>query len=377
MMALREAPRRAGDAWRRLSDRAGASAGRAWSAQPLWGKTLEVLVLYAALAIVVPSHAVGQVMAPQSAWAVVLPEQIGVFILMALGLNVVVGLAGMLDLGYVAFYAVGGYSMGLLATRQHWDFWVILPAGIAAAATSGLILGAPTLRLRGDYLAIVTLGFGQIISISANNTSFDGGPQGIPQIPHPPSIDHLKQLTFGVSDGRPYFYLVLALIFVAVFLARRLERSRVGRGWIAIREDEDAAELMGVPTYRFRLWSFAIGASVGGAGGVLYAAQANYIDPTIFSYQVSIFVLAAVVLGGSGNLFGVILGAFMVAWLPERFRVFQNDRILIFGLALVVMMIFRPEGLLPSRRRRAEMADVGGGGGMGAPLIAPGAEAED
>ena len=233
-----------------------------------------------------------------------------------------------------------------------------------------------TLRLRGNYLAIVTLGFGQIISTAANNFSFDGGPQGVSSIPHPPSIDHLKVFTYGVIDYKPYYYLVLAAIFVAVFAVRRLERSRVGRAWVAIREDEDAAELMGVPTYRFRLWAFAIGAAVGGGGGVFFAAQANHIDPTIFSYTVSILVVAAVVLGGSGNLFGVILGGFMVAWLPERFRGFATYRVLVFGVALVVMMIFRPQGLLPSRRRSAEMSDVGTGGGMNTALMSPSAEGD-
>jgi branched-chain amino acid transport system permease protein len=363
---------RVGQAQIRLNTR----AGRLWAAQPWWARTLAVLGLFAALAILLPTSPVAHVMAPQSAWSIVLSEQIGVFILLAIGLNVVVGLAGMLDLGYVAFYAVGGYTLALLATRQHWDFWIILPIGIALSAISGLILGAPTLRLRGDYLAIVTLGFGQIISTAANNFNFDGGPQGISVIPHPPSIDHIKQFSYGFIDGKPYYYLVLTAIFLAVFLARRLERSRIGRGWMAIREDEDVAELMGVPTYRFRLWSFAIGAAVGGAGGVFFAAQANHIEPAVYSYQVSILVVAAVVLGGSGNLFGVILGAFVVAWLPERFRGFANDRILIFGAALVVMMIFRPEGLWPSRRRRAELSDPGTGGGMNAPLIAPAAEGD-
>ena len=348
--------------------------GRRWKALPWWARILFVIALYFAIAILVPSAPVARVMAPQSAWSVVVGEQIGVFILLAIGLNVVVGMAGMLDLGYVAFYAVGAYTLALLATRQHWDFWIILPMGIAAAVVSGLILGAPTLRLRGDYLAIVTLGFGLIISTTANNLTFDGGPQGISEIPHPPSIGHIKALSYGVLDGKPYFYLVLAAIFLAVFLVRRLEHSRVGRAWMAVREDEDAAELMGVPTYRFRLWSFAFGAAIGGGAGVLFASQTNHIDPSpigAFTYQVSILVLAAVVLGGSGNIFGVILGGFLVAWLPERFRTFANDRILIFGAALVIMMIVRPEGLWPSRRRRAELADVGSGGGMNAPLIAP------
>ncbi len=362
--------------FRRARRGAGDRAGRIWTAQPWWSKTLAVVALYLALAILLPTDPVARIMAPQSSWPNVLSEDIGVFILLAIGLNVVVGQAGMLDLGYVAFYAVGGYALALLATRQHWTFWVILPVGIALAALSGLILGAPTLRLRGDYLAIVTLGFGQIISISANNFNFDGGPQGVSTIPHPPSIHHLKPFTYGVVDFKPYYYLVLAAIFLAVFLVRRLERSRIGRAWVAIREDEDVAELMGVPTYRYRLWAFAFGAAVGGAGGVFFASQANHIDPTIFSYTVSILVLAAVVLGGSGNLAGVILGAFMVAWLPERFRGFATYRVLIFGVALVVMMIFRPQGLLPSRRRQAEMADRDAGSGLGAVLLSPAAEGD-
>jgi branched-chain amino acid transport system permease protein len=358
--------------YRRYTDR----ASRVWQTQPWWSKVVLVAILYLGIAIILPSDPVGKIMAPESSWPFVLSGEIGVYVLMAIGLNVVVGMAGMLDLGYVGFYAIGAYSMALLSTNHHWSFWWTVPVGLAAAAVSGLILGAPTLRLRGDYLAIVTLGFGLIISTTANNVSFDGGPQGVSEIPHPPSVGHIKALTYGFIDGKPYFYLILAVIFLVVFFVRRLEGSRVGRAWMAIREDEDAAELMGVPTYRFRLWAFAIGAAIGGIAGVFFAAQNNHIDPTIFSYQVSIVVVVAVVLGGSGNIYGVILGAFMVTWLPERFRGFEKYRILAFGAALVIMMIFRPEGLLPSRRRRAELSDVGGGGGMNAPLISPSAEGD-
>lgn len=356
---------RMGASWYRFTGRLGAT----WSRLPLAAKAVVVVVIYLALAVLVPSGPVARIMAPQSGWPNVLSEEIGVYILMAIGLNVVVGQAGMLDLGYVAFYAVGGYTLGILTTHDHWSFWAILPLGVIFAALAGLLLGAPTLRLRGDYLAIVTLGFGLIISQTALNLNFDGGAQGISGIPHPPSIGHLKAFQYGVIDFKPYWYLVLAGIFVAVWVVRRLERSRVGRAWMAIREDEDVAELMGVPTYRFRLWAFAIGASVGGFGGVFFAMQANHIEPNTFSYQVSILVVAAVVLGGSGNLFGVILGAFMVVWLPERFRNLADYRILMFGLALVVVMIFRPQGLLPSSRRRAELSQPAAGGGMGAPLI--------
>ena len=351
--------------------------GRWWINLGVPARALVVVVAFVALCILVPTSPVASVMAPESSWTTILFAPIGVYILLGIGLNVVVGQAGMLDLGYVAFYAVGGYAMGLLGTRQHWDFWWVLPVAVILAAGSGLLLGAPTLRLRGDYLAIVTLGFGQIISTAANNWSWTGGPQGVSPIPHPPNVNlGFHTFSFTLTSSKAYFDLVLLAIFLVVFFARRLEHSRVGRGWAAIREDEDVAELMGVPTYRFRLWAFAIGAAIGGLGGMLFASQISYIDPTIFSYQVSILIVASVVLGGSGNLPGVILGAFLVAWLPERFRGFDKYRILVFGAMLVVMMIFRPEGLLPSRQRRAEMSDLGSGGGMNAAFLPPSAEGD-
>lgn len=349
----------------------GARVGRLWEAQPLVVKILAVTALFLALAVLLPSSPVARVMAPNSSWALVLFYPIGCYVLLALGLNVVVGEAGMLDLGYVAFFAVGGYAMALLATKQHWTFWVILPVGVVLAAISGIILGAPTLRLRGDYLAIVTLGFGQIIDQVANNLRWTGGPQGVSDIPHPPSIGDLSIFRYQIGNDKPYYYLILAAIFLVVFAVARLKRSRVGRAWVAIREDEDAAELMGVPTYRFRLLAFAIGAAVGGFTGVFFASQQIFINPQLFTYSLSVLVLVCVVLGGSGNMPGVILGAFVVAWLPERFRGFDKYKILFFGVMLVALMIFRPEGLVPSRRKKAEMADGAGGGGMGAPLMPP------
>ena len=237
---LREDLARVGSGWRRLTDR----TGRVWSGLPLPAKAIAIIALYLILAVLVPTSPVARVMAPQSGWSNVLSEEIGVYVLMSIGLNVVVGQAGMLDLGYVAFYAVGGYSIGILTTHNHLNFWEILPIGIVAAAAAGLLLGAPTLRLRGDYLAIVTLGFGLIISQAATNLNYVGGAQGISAIPHPPNIGHLKAFTYGVTDFKPYWYLVLAGIFAAVWVVRRLARSRVGRAWMAIREDEDVAELM-------------------------------------------------------------------------------------------------------------------------------------
>jgi branched-chain amino acid transport system permease protein len=221
---------------------------------------------------------------------------------------------------------------------------------------AGLVLGTPTLRLRGDYLAIVTLGFGEIIRICAVNLGWLGAAAGISGVPRPPTVGPLK---FGVLDQKPYYWLALTMIFVVVFFMRRLERSRVGRAWTAIREDEDAAELMGVPTFVFKLWAFAIGAAIGGLSGALFAGRQAFINPESFPLIFSILVLAAVVLGGAGNLPGVILGAVLISYLPERIRSFQETRFFIFGVALVIVMIFRPAGLLPSRRRAMEVADAG------------------
>ena len=382
---------------RQLPDVTG-RVSRAWHRLPTWGKWLLRLAALA-LAVAAPLNSIGRVMAPGSDWKTILFFPIGVYILLGVGLNIVVGQAGLLDLGYVAFFAIGGYAMALLGTKQHWSFWVILPVAIVLSMAAGVILGAPTLRLRGDYLAIVTLGFGEIIRITANNSNWMGGPRGISNIPHPPSVHGVRQLTYGVLDPRPYYYLVLAAIVVVIFVARRLEHSRVGRAWAAIREDEDAAELMGVPAFKFKLWAFAIGAAIAGMSGVLFATKVISITPDNFPLLVSILILASVVLGGSGNLPGVILGAFVVGWLPEYFRSvsfgatltrwlnhvigfcvhcqngschvghhtfatdFSDYRVMVFGATLVVMMIFRPQGLLPSRQRRAEMTS--GQGGMG------------
>jgi branched-chain amino acid transport system permease protein len=338
-----------------------------WAGAPRWARWLVYLALIVC-ALLLPLASIGSIMTPQSDWATVLFYPIGVYILLAIGLNVVVGQAGLLDLGYVAFFAIGGYMMAVLGTRFGWSFWEILVVGVLASAVSGLILGAPTLRLRGDYLAIVTLGFGEIVRITAQNTDYIGGPRGIAGIPHPPSLSDFEifgvsPFKYGVLDPRPYYYMLVGLIVLTIIFAKRLENSRVGRAWMAIREDEDAAELMGVPTFRFKLAAFAIGAAIGGAAGVVWSAKVISIIPNNFPFILSATILAAVVLGGSGNIPGVMLGAFLIAWLPERFRGFQDYRILAFGAVLVLMMSLRPEGLLPSRRRKAEFAE--GTGGMG------------
>ena len=341
--------------------------GSWWDRTPWFGRWAVYLLLIIA-AFLLPSESVGSFMTPESDWASVLFYPIGIYVLLAIGLNVVVGQAGLLDLGYVAFFAIGAYALAVFATKRGWSFWEIVPLGIIIAAAAGAILGAPTLRLRGDYLAIVTLGFGEIIRITANNLDYTGGPRGISPIPHPPSqpgveVGGVKILRYGVLDARPYYYLLLVAIILVIIVVKRLERSRVGRSWSAIREDEDAAELMGVPTFKFKIVSFVMGASIGGLAGVMFAAQTTSITPVNFPFILSALILCAVVLGGSGNLLGVILGAFLIAWLPERFRGFEEYRVMVFGAALVIMMIIRPEGLLPSRQRRAELAE--GTGGMG------------
>lgn len=293
------------------------------------------------------------------------------FILLALGLNIVVGFAGLLDLGYVAFYAVGAYAYALLASPHfdiHWPFWAILPIGAAVAALFGILLGAPTLKLRGDYLAIVTLGFGEIIRLLADNLSdVTNGSRGLNQIAYP-RLFQSETMPNGVFSsgnssgdanyGTWWFWLGLILVAIVLLLVGNLERSRVGRAWVAIREDEDAAEVMGVNTFRFKLWAFVIGAGIGGLSGALYAGQVQYVAPTNFNIINSMLFLSAVVLGGQGNKLGVIFGAFVIVYLPNRLLgvhflgINMGDlKYLFFGLALVVLMIFRPQGLFPVRQQ--------------------------
>lgn len=329
-----------------------------WAMAPGWVRWT-VYGLLIALAIIAPHPAIGSFMAPDSHWPSLLFSPIGTFVLLAVGLNVVVGQAGLLDLGFVAFYAIGAYTMAVFGTKYGWNFWGVLVIAIFMTAISGIVLGSPTLRLRGDYLAIVTLGFGEIVRITAQNTEYIGGARGITDIPHPPTM-------FGVEfalDPLPYYYLLVAAVVLVVIVAKRLEHSRVGRAWEAIREDEDAAELMGVPTFRFKLLAFFVGAMIGGLTGAIWASKVIAIQPPNFPFILSATILAAVVLGGSGNLPGVMIGAFLVAWLPERFRGFADYRILIFGAALVLMMALRPEGLLPARRRRNVIGTVENGAG--------------
>jgi branched-chain amino acid transport system permease protein len=297
-----------------------------------------------------------------------------VYVIIAIGLNVVVGLAGLLDLGYVGFYAIGAYSVALFGSpdspvtqwiarefglSEGWAVtWAIcVPIALFLTMLSGVILGGPTLRLRGDYLAIVTLGFGEIIRIVARNSEFTGGPNGVVNIPKPPGPTVEGRPFFNVLDIYRWYWLALVVLFIFVFAVRRLERSRVGRSWLAIREDEDAAQVMGVPAFKFKLWAFAIGAALGGISGLLFASRQGSIDPASFILNLSFLFVAMVVIGGSGNMLGVVVGAILLTYLPERFREFFEWRPFAFGVALVAVMILRPQGLIPSRRRARELAD--------------------
>ncbi|MEP7067892.1 MAG: ABC transporter ATP-binding protein [Usitatibacter sp.] len=306
------------------------------------------------------------------------------FVLLSLGLNIVVGFAGLLDLGYIAFYAVGAYVYALLASPHfnlHLPWWAILPIGAAVACLFGVLLGAPTLKLRGDYLAIVTLGFGEIVRIFLNNLSepfnLTNGPKGITTIDpiRVAGIDFANPsnvMGLAFSGTIKYYYFLLAVLMVVIVINLRLQNSRIGRAWEAIREDELAARSMGINTRNMKLLAFAMGASFGGVAGGMFSSIQGFISPESFILTESVMVLSMVVLGGMGNIWGVILGAILLSFVPEILRytveplqrmLFGRSiidpeviRMLLFGLAMVVMMLFRPAGLLPSAVRKRELA---------------------
>jgi branched-chain amino acid transport system permease protein len=350
---------------------AGLSRVQKWGFGVIGFGALALLPLHTPAFLNTPGISFGGVMA-----------QFAMVAIIAIGLNVVVGQAGLLDLGYVGFYAVGAYTVALLTSpdspwnkiapngflHEKWAWLACVPIAMAVTALAGLILGIPTLRLRGDYLAIVTLGFGEIIRLLADNLGgITNGPRGLNEVAYP-RIGETTKLPHGVFSsgnstghanyGTWWFWLGLTLIVALLLLVGNLERSRVGRAWVSIREDEDAAEIMGVNTFRFKLWAFVIGAAIGGLSGALYAGQVQYVAPPTFNIINSMLFLSAVVLGGQGNKLGVIFGAFVIVYLPNRLLGVEvaginlgDLKYLFFGLALVVLMIFRPQGLFPVRQQ--------------------------
>ncbi len=326
--------------------------------------------------------------------------QVGIYMALALGLNIVVGFAGLLDLGYVAFYATGAYVWGIFGSAQAANFihgvnfplsgdwfWLFLFLAVGAAATAGILLGLPVLRLKGDYLAIVTLGFGEIIRIVLNNLdkpiNITNGPNGITPV-RAPAIFGYK-----LDKGVHYYFLVLLILLIIITIARRLEHSRTGRAWEAIREDETAAAAMGIPVVRMKLLAFAMGASFAGIMGAVFASKQTFIDPSSFSFMESIGVLAMVILGGMGSIPGALIGATSVVvlqlqvlksisdWfsqlrntgvlnLPAQLEIAKYEK-LVFGLVLIIMMIYRPTGLVPAERRKHELEHA-----RGEDAVAPG-----
>lgn len=326
--------------------------GTWWHRQPRqsqWLYLIPVVLLVYALPILNPPLLTTE---PGSDFAITCFEM-SKFALVAIGLNIVVGYAGLLDLGYVAFFAVGAYVAAMFTSPDSpylkIPYLWTLPLAMVVTAFVGIFLGLSVLRLRGDYLAIVTLGFGEIIRILATIIPAMKGQVGFQNVGAPPGTRENGVPLFTNSDGIPWYWLTVTIIILVLFLVGNLERSRVGRAWIAIREDEDAAEIMGVPTFKYKVWAFALGAAFGGLSGALMAGQIGFVNNQRFDVQTSILFLAAVVLGGQGNKVGAIVGGALVAYIPYRFVEIANYKYLIFGIVLVLLMIFRPQGLIPAR----------------------------
>jgi branched-chain amino acid transport system permease protein len=372
---------------------------RRWDRMPVWGR-IALMIAFVVFLYALPNRGfyeflgipIGSDYIPlyttRNDMAAVL-FQCSWIILLALGLNIVVGYAGLLDLGFFGFFAVGAYTVATLTspeskviTEYNWlesplPWLVVMPIAIALSLLAGVLLGLPVLRLRGDYLAIVTLGFAEMIRVIAQqNEWIFNGDRGIPSIPHPPG--RIGGEAFFGFEFKEYYWLVLTVIILMVFLIRNMYHSRVGRAWVAIREDEDAAEIMGVNTYKFKIWAFCMGAGIGGLSGALWASQASFINASTFRLENSILVLSAVLLGGAGNIGGAILGGFLVVYIPEWLRsvgdVFglpetvsvggqdydvsaTSLRYFFFGIILILVMIFRPQGLWPNRQRARELQD--------------------
>ena len=327
-----------------------AQARPAWTARAGW--------IVAAMAIAIP------IVFHDNRYVVDIATTVLIYVMLGWGLNVVVGLAGLLDLGYVAFYAIGAYTYALLSTHYGVSFWVCLPLAAVLAATFGIVLGYPTLRLRGDYLAIVTLGFGEIIRLVLINwTDLTNGPNGVASIPRPT----LFGIAFVPGDGRTFanlfgvdyqpwhrtiflYVVILAMAMLTNFLVLRLRRLPIGRAWEAMREDEIACKALGIHVTKVKLSAFALGAMLGGLAGVFFAARQGFVSPESFTFSESAVILSIVVLGGSGSQFGVVLAAAILVVLPELGRSFSEYRMLLFGAAMIAIMVWRPGGLLAERK---------------------------
>jgi len=288
------------------------------------------------------------------------------YVVLGLGLNIVVGLGGLLHLGYAAFYAVGAYTYALLNYHFGLSFWICLPIGAGLATIMGILLAIPVLRLRGDYLAIVTLGFGEVIRIVLENwNEFSFGPSGVANIPRPGFFG----MSMKLQTATIYIYFIMiAMVLFTIFVVRRLENSRIGRAWIAMREDEIASESMGIDITKSKITTFALGAFWAGMVGVIFAAKTTFINPASFTLWESVMILCVVVIGGMGSILGVVVGALILILLPEYLRAFSEYRMLMFGAILVLMMVFRPGGIISNIRKKykfeptqsAAKADQGG-----------------
>ncbi|MEO6714024.1 MAG: branched-chain amino acid ABC transporter permease [Mycobacteriales bacterium] len=287
--------------------------------------------------------AIGFPFAYSSNYALSVTTSAAVFVMLAVGLNIVVGYCGLLDLGYAAFFAVGAYVSGILATQHGFSMVETIPFVILATIVAGLIIGTPTLRLRSDYLAIVTLGFGEIIRVTANNLDITGGPSGIYGIPS------FELFGYSLTDQRRLYYFTVCVAALAVAGASRLGRSKLGRAWRFIREDEDAAEAMGINTYTTKIAAYVVGAVWGGLAGTLFASQLSAVSPASFTFLYSALVLMAVVLGGMGSMPGAVLGAIFISLAPEVLRDLSKYQYFAFGIFLIVVMLFRQQGLWPAR----------------------------
>jgi branched-chain amino acid transport system permease protein len=297
---------------------------------------LMIYMILAAVALMVPLVANNYVLEVLSnAWF---------YVILCLGLNIVVGYAGLLDLGYAAFFAVGAYTTGILTSHFGVNFWLTIPCAVALAALSGVIIGGPTLRLRSDYLAIVTLGFGEIVRIAARNLKITGGASGLI------GIDRPRLFGLELSQINHFYYVFFFLAVLAIFASYRLQHSRLGRAWRYVREDEDAAEAMGIGRVSIKLYAYVIGAVFGGIAGCFFAAKMTAISPETFMFTQSVLILLGVVLGGMGKIPGVMVGAFALVLFPEVFRAIGSMRMLVFAVVMLIIMLYRPEGIWPERK---------------------------